>query len=153
MNDLTSCAHTRSNVLGLFFLVDTVGAGSSTIPGDGDKEDDTTDQRMTIDELSDQARQQLEQQKCQRSYYTPALSPSLSKQPAQMIGMPLRGTTPRSVSLRTLHFYPALLSHTAQELYRRLPVRTLMNDDIEYPSAFKGKEAVVGNLLHECLYC
>jgi hypothetical protein len=31
----------------------------------------------------------------------------------------------------------------AQELYRRLPVRTLVKDDIEYLHAFSGKEAVV----------
>lgn len=130
--------------------VETVGAGSSTIPGDN--EHGPTDQPTTLDALSDRARQQLQRQKSQRSYYTPALSPLLSKQPAQMIdsNMPLR-STPRAVSLRTTPFYPALLSHTAQELYRRLPVRTLRKDDIEYPMSFNGKEAVVG-ILHKCLH-
>ncbi|ORZ25987.1 CNH domain-domain-containing protein [Absidia repens] len=45
----------------------------------------------------------------------------------------------------SIRFYPALLSRMAEELYRRLPVQTLVKDDIEYPHAFSGKEAV------ECL--
>ncbi|KAI8338662.1 hypothetical protein BC941DRAFT_321739, partial [Chlamydoabsidia padenii] len=36
----------------------------------------------------------------------------------------------------------ALLSRMAQELYRRLPVKTLLKEDIEYLHAFNGKEAV-----------
>ncbi|ORZ11897.1 hypothetical protein BCR42DRAFT_304153, partial [Absidia repens] len=39
----------------------------------------------------------------------------------------------------------ALLSRLAQELHRRLRVRSLVKDDIEYSYAFTGKEAV------ECL--
>ncbi|ORX57578.1 hypothetical protein DM01DRAFT_1319549 [Hesseltinella vesiculosa] len=38
--------------------------------------------------------------------------------------------------------YPALLSKVAFEFYRRLPLRTLVKNDIEYPHSFSGKEAV-----------
>ncbi|KAI8067038.1 hypothetical protein BC940DRAFT_301167 [Gongronella butleri] len=38
--------------------------------------------------------------------------------------------------------YPALLSRLAIEFHRRLPLRTLVKNDIDYPNAFSGKEAV-----------
>ncbi|CAO3582374.1 unnamed protein product [Absidia cylindrospora] len=103
-------------------------------------EDDEIDQH-TSETLSDQQKQQLEQQKMIQKYYSPSLSPPQTNSST----LTLQRNTSRSSSMLSTRLYPALLSRMAEELYRRLPVQTLVKDDIEYPHAFSGKEAV------ECL--
>lgn len=104
-------------------------------------EDDEDILTPTIDVIPDQTKQQLEQQKQIHAYYSPTLS--LFPPHATSSALSLQRNASRSSSIFSSPLYPALLSRMAQELYRRLPVRTLVKDDIEYLHAFSGKEAVV----------
>ncbi|CAO3576712.1 unnamed protein product [Absidia cylindrospora] len=116
----------------------------NTIGIDDSNDCDTTDKQSNItNDLSEQTKRQLARQKSTHSFYTPALALLSSQTKTPKLSL-LRNTS-RSSSLYSSQFYPALLSRLAQELHRRLHVRFLVKDDIEYPHAFTGKEAV------ECL--
>ncbi|KAI8340634.1 hypothetical protein BC941DRAFT_417744 [Chlamydoabsidia padenii] len=102
-------------------------------------DDNTTDLFATVDTLPEKIQEQLWKQNSQKSYYMPALSPTLSTPSSHVI----KSSPPsRSSSLMSSLLYPALLSHVAQGLHRRLSIKTLIKSGIEYPLAFNGKEAV-----------